>query len=135
MLLEQNNCAQSARQLSLRSMAIVVGLFLLSVAAFAQSNQGTITGTVSDPTGAVVPNASIDVKNIGTGVVYRGGTSSSGNYLVSVPAGNYEITVNVMGFKKFIQQNVQVIVATDSRRDVALEVGQATDVVTVNDTA
>jgi hypothetical protein len=130
-----NNPGSKCACLWRRSLTIVVGVFLLSALAFAQSNQGTVTGTLSDPTGAVIPNASIDVKNIGTGVVYRGGTSSSGNYLVSVPAGNYEITVNVTGFKKFVQQNVQVIVATDTRRDVTLEVGQATDVVTVNDSA
>src|SRR4029077_11234306 len=88
------------------------------VSAFAQSNQGTITGTISDPAGAVVPAAAIEVKNTGTGVLSRGGTSATGNYVISVPAGTYEISVTVTGFKKFVQQNVQVIVATDTRKDM-----------------
>ena len=119
----------------MRSILIVVGLFVLSSAVFAQSNQGSITGTLSDPTGAVIANAAIDAKNVDTGIVYRGGTSSTGNYVIPVPAGTYEITINVMGFKKYVQQNVQVVVATDTRKDVSLEVGQATDVVTVTEAA
>jgi hypothetical protein len=110
-------------------------LFLAGICAFAQSNQGTITGTISDPVGAVVPAAQLEVKNMATGVVYRGGTSGSGNYVLAVPAGIYEISVTAAGFKKFVQSNVQVIVATDTRKDVALEIGAATEVVSVTDTA
>src|SRR5579884_1633760 len=119
----------------MRSRGTLLFLFLPVINLFAQSNQGTITGTISDPSGAVVAAAEIDVKNRDTGIVYQGGTSNTGNYVIPVPAGFYEITVNVPGFKKFVQQNVQVIVATDTRRDVTLEVGQASDVVTVADTA
>jgi hypothetical protein len=110
-------------------------VFLAAAALFAQSNQGTITGTISDPAGAVVPTAQIEIKNTETGVVYRGGTSATGNYVLAVPSGTYEITVNATGFKKFVQQNVQVISATDSRKDVRLEIGAATEAVTVTDTA
>jgi len=112
-----------------------VFLFLLGLGAFAQSNQGTITGTISDPAGAVVPSAVIEARNVATGVVYRGGTSATGNYVIPVPAGTYEITVNVPGFKKFVQQNVQVVVATDTRKDIALEVGTNSEVVTVEASA
>ena len=70
-----------------------------------------------------------------TGVVSRGGASETGNYVISVPAGTYELTVTVTGFKKYVQQNVQVVVAVGTRRDVKLEVGAATDVITVQDTA
>jgi len=105
------------------------------VCAFAQSNQGTITGTISDPSGAVIAAAQIEVKNHDTGIVYQGGTSSTGNYVIPVPSGIYDLTVNVAGFKKYVQQNIQVVVATDTRKDVALQVGQANDVVTVADTA
>jgi hypothetical protein len=110
-------------------------VFLTAATVFAQSNQGTITGTVSDPAGAVVPGAQIEVKNTESGVVYRGGTSNTGNYVLTMPAGTYEITVNAAGFKKFVQQNVQVVTATDTRKDVALELGNASEVVTVADTA
>jgi hypothetical protein len=103
--------------------------------AFAQSNQGTITGTISDPAGAVVAGAQIEVKNADTGVVYQGGTSNTGNYVIPVPAGTYQITVNVPGFKRFVESNVQVVVATDTRKDVTLAIGEANEAVTVADTA
>ena len=115
------------------SVAVFVAVTLTSI--FAQSNQGTITGAISDPTGAVVPAAQIETRNAETGVIYRGGTSASGNYVIAVPAGTYEITVNATGFKKFVQQNVPVIVATDTRKDIVLEVGAASEVVTVTDAA
>ena len=109
-------------------------LCMAGVCAFAQSNQGTITGTISDPAGAVVPGAQLEVKNSATGVVYQGGTSGTGNYVFSVPAGIYEISVSAPGFKKVVQTNVQVVSATDTRKDVTLEVGAATEVVSVTDT-
>src|SRR5579863_7401900 len=84
-------------------------VFLTAAALLAQSNQGTITGTISDPAGAVVPTAQIEAKNADTGLIYRGGTSGSGNYVIAVPSGTYEITVSATGFKKYVQQNVQVI--------------------------
>jgi len=114
-----------------RFSTTVAALFLTAVSAFSQSNQGTITGTISDPGGAVVPAAMVEAKNQQTGVVSRAGISATGNYVISVPAGTYELTVAVPGFKKFVQQNVPVVVATDTRKDIALEVGQNTEVVTV----
>src|ERR1700682_3349125 len=110
-------------------------LVLAGVTAFAQSNQGTITGTISDSTGGVVAGAAIEARNVETGVVSRGGTSATGNYAISLPTGTYEITVNVPGFKKSVQTNVQVIVATDTRKDIALEVGAASEVITVEASA
>lgn len=116
-----------------RRSALLV--FLATGALFAQSNQGTITGTISDPAGAVVPAAQIEVRNAATGVVYRGGTSATGNYVLAVPTGTYEITVTAQGFKKFVQSQVQVTVATDTRKDIKLDLGTSSEVVTVTDTA
>ena len=108
---------------------------MLAITAYAQSNQGTITGTISDPSGAVIAAAQIEAKNTDTGAVYRGGTSSTGNYVIPVPVGTYELAVNAAGFKKYVQQNIQVVTAVDTRKDITLEVGQATDVVTVTESA
>lgn len=121
----------STRQSKLAAAFVI----LMGVIAFAQSNQGTITGAISDPAGAVVPAAQIEVRNSATGVIYSGGTSNTGNYVIAVPAGIYEITVTVPGFKRYVQSNVQVVVATDTRKDVTLEIGQATEAVTVADSA
>ena len=110
-------------------------VILMGATVLAQSNQGTITGTISDPAGAVVPAAVIQATNTATGVVYRGGSSNTGNYVIPVPAGTYEITVNVPGFKRYVESNVQVVVATDTRKDVKLDLGSAAEAVTVQDTA
>src|SRR5215467_13883717 len=104
------------QEVDMRSTGILLSFFVPAICLLAQSNQGTITGTISDPSGAVVAAAQIEVKNTATGIVYQGGTSNTGNYVIPVPAGIYEITINVPGFKKFVQQNIQVIVATDTRR-------------------
>lgn len=108
-------------------------LVVIASAAWAQTDRGTITGTVQDPQGAIVPNASIEAKNSATAQDYTVGTSSTGNYtLANLPAGTYELTVTAMGFKKFVRPNVTVQVAETARVDVTLEVGAVSDTVTVN---
>lgn len=107
---------------------------LLSGAAFAQSDRGTITGAITDPAGAVVPNAPVEVKNSETGVLYQAASSTTGNYtLAQVPAGNYELAVTVPGFKKYVHKNIVVEVAQTVRVDIPLEVGAATESVTVTE--
>ena len=97
-----------------------------------QSDRGTITGTVSDPSGAVVAAAPIEVRNVETGAVYQAATSTTGNYtLAQLPTGTYELTVAVPAFKKFIRTNLLLPVAQTLRVDVTLEVGAATESVTV----
>ena len=112
----------------------IAGLYLIcALAAFAQGDRGTITGTVTDPTGAVIPNASIQVTNTETAAVYQVGTSNTGNYtLANLPAGTYELTVESSGFKKFDRPGLLVQVAETIRVDAVLQVGASTDTVTVN---
>src|SRR6266699_6071430 len=100
----------------MRSLTLVVGLVLLNFAALAQSDRGTITGTVSDPAGAVVADAPIQAKNVETGAVYDAASTATGNYtLTQLPTGTYELSVSVPGFKKFIRQNVVLPVAQTLR--------------------
>ena len=69
----------------MRLSFLVVGL---TIAAFAQSDRGTITGTVLDPAGAVVASAPIEIRNVENGAVYQAATSATGNYtLAQLPAG------------------------------------------------
>jgi len=119
----------------MRCLAALVGLLLAALAAFGQGGNGSITGTIADSSGAVVPNVSIQVKNSETGTVFNGGTSSTGNYVVSVPAGKYELTVTASGFKKYVRSNMVVETASNTRLDVTLEVGAVSDTVTVTDVA
>ena len=109
-----------------------VCLFLSVLTAFAQTDRGTITGTVSDATGAVIPGAAIEAKNVATGTVYQAGSSETGNYtLAQLPAGTYELSVELQGFRKFVRPGIIVEVARVTRIDAALQVGAATESVTV----
>ena len=106
--------------------------FLFTVAALAQSDRGTITGTVSDPTGAVVVSAAISARNTQTGAVYEAATTATGNYTLSeMPAGVYNLSVSASGFTKYIQQGIEVLGAQTLRIDTVLEVGATTESVTV----
>jgi len=109
---------------------------IFAVAAFAQGDRGTITGTVTDPTGAVIPNANIQVINSDTAAVYKIGTSSTGNYtLANLPVGTYTLTVDAPGFKKFSRPGLIVQVAETTRVDAVLEVGSSSETVTVSSEA
>src|ERR1700758_2104433 len=120
----------------MRSPRAAVLLFTLALAAFAQSDRGTITGTIADPAGAVVANAPVQIKNIETGAVYQAASSATGNYTLSqLPAGQYEMTVTVAGFKKSVRQGVTVDVSQTYRVDVTLEVGSNAESVTVTEAA
>src|SRR5215469_16607609 len=121
--------------MSTRQPKLFAFVIVTAAIAFAQSNQGTITGTISDPAGAVIASAQIEVRNADTGVVYRGGSSNTGNFVIPVPAGTYELSTTVAGFKKFVESNIQVIVATDTRKDIKLDIGQTSEVLLVADTA
>jgi len=111
-------------------------LLTLAAVALAQSDRGTITGAISDPAGAVVANAPIEARNVATSAVYQVASSSTGNYtLAELPAGNYEISVGVPGFKKYVRQGLTVQVAQTLRIDIMLEVGSASESVTVTEVA
>ena len=110
-------------------------LLACALTAFAQSDRGTITGTIADPAGAVVANAPVQVRNLETGALYQVGSSATGNYVVQVPAGSYELSIAAPGFKKFVRQNIAVPVAQTLRIDVNLEVGSNAESVTVTEAA
>ncbi len=121
----------------MRLRLTIAGCYLLyAVAAFAQGDRGTITGTITDPAGAVVPNAAVEATNQATAVKFAAGASATGNYtLGNVPVGTYELTVTVAGFKKFVRPNIIVQVGETIRVDATLEVGQTTETITVNEEA
>src|SRR5262252_8129836 len=120
----------------MRSLTLGLCSFVFALTALAQSDRGTITGTVADPAGAVVAGAPVEIKNVENGAVYQAGTSATGNYtLAQLPAGQYELSVTVPGFKKYVRKSIQVDVAETYRVDVVLEVGSNTESVTVTEAA
>jgi Carboxypeptidase regulatory-like domain/TonB dependent receptor len=94
---------------------------------------GSITGTVKDPQGAVVPNASITVKNNATGLARSTTTSEEGIFTVpQLPTGVYNVTIETKsGFKKSEVTGVKVDVGTPTAVNVALELGSAQETVTI----
>ena len=99
----------------------------------AQSDRGNITGTVSDPAGAVVAGASVEARNTDTGATSPVATSATGNYTIAeLAAGTYELSVTSAGFKRFIRPGLIVQAAQTIRVDAALEVGSASESVTIN---
>jgi hypothetical protein len=110
----------------------IVLLLVLTCAAFAQSDRGTITGTIMDPANAVVPGARVTAKNIENGATYETTATVTGDFtLATLPAGKYEVTVEAAGFKKSSRANVEVQVAQTIRLDTTLQVGASTESVTV----
>src|SRR5258708_5636527 len=106
----------------MKSLRLLVGLAAVNVALFAQTDRGTITGTVSDPANAVVANAQVEAKNVEAGTTFQAGTSGTGNYtLAQLPAGTYEVTASVAGFKKSVRLGIIVNVAATVRVDFQLE--------------
>src|SRR5262245_57172526 len=117
----------------MRVVLAMMFLLLLGAAAFAQSDRGIITGTVADEQNAFIPTAKVVAKNSETGVVYETVSTSTGNYtLPSLPAGTYELVIEVSGFKKHVQQGIIVQVAQTVRLNVVMQVGAASESVTVN---
>jgi len=108
-------------------------VMLFSVLAYAQvSSTSSLSGTVTDPSGAVVPNATIVVKNNGTGAEFKAASASNGTFTVpALNAGIYSVSISAVGFKQAIVQGVQIEVGTPASVNVSLEVGSATESVVV----
>ena len=116
----------------MRVFAVALCFVLLSIAAFGQAGTGTITGTVTDPAGAVVANAAVEVTNTDTNVPYPTVTTDTGAYTVlRLPPGPYSVTVTAPGFKKSTRSGLTVDAGQTLPLDIRLEVGAASDSVTV----
>src|SRR5260370_16002650 len=111
----------------------LVVLFWLAVAfAAAQVQRGSITGTVFDPQGAVVPNAQITATDDSTGANFTAKSSSEGTFTIpGLPFGTYSVKIAAAGFRPWEANNVQVVTAQESSLRATLTVGGANEVVTV----
>src|SRR5689334_14454370 len=108
---------------------------VVSIVAYAQLTS-QITGTISDPSGAVVTSATITVVNEKTGIKWEAKTNGAGIYTVPMlQPGAYRIEVQAPGFRTVSRSGIQLEVAQTAQLDFALEVGSAAQSVTVNDTA
>src|ERR1700682_926562 len=104
---------------------LVVFILLSTAMLVGQTFRGTILGTVTDPSGAVVAGATVKVRNVATGLERTTTTSADGSYAVpELPIGTYSVTVTQAGFQTFVVTGVAVDVATERRVDAALKTGE-----------
>ena len=108
-------------------------LFLAPTTGRAQTFRGTILGTVSDTTGAVVPGASITIRNVDTGLLRTTESQADGSYRVpELPIGTYDVTVEKPDFQTSVTNVVKVDVAAERRIDSALKPGAVKEQITVS---
>ena len=103
-----------------------------SVGLYGQAVNAKLLGTVTDPSGAVVPGAQVKITEVGTGLVRSSESNSSGNYeFVDLPPGQYAVTVEQPGFKKMTRNAIDVQVNSDIRVNIILEPGNVDQMVEV----
>jgi hypothetical protein len=105
---------------------VLVGLLLVVATAFAQLETGQIGGTVTDPSGSVVPGATVTIKSLATGALRTAQASPTGGYLVvGLEPGNYEVSVESANFKPY-NENVEVTVGSHVTLNPTLSVNATT---------
>ncbi|HEV2324440.1 MAG TPA: carboxypeptidase-like regulatory domain-containing protein [Terracidiphilus sp.] len=126
----------SGRGGALKACFLFALLFALMPATrLSAQTAGTVSGHVADSTGAVMPNATILLKNLGTGTLRTTLTTGSGDYtFTEVPPATYRIQVSRQGFKTAASGDVELHVQQSLRQDFTLEVGEVTQSVTVTGT-
>lgn len=115
------------------SLLLLLLMLVCATSGFAQSDRGTITGTVTDQSGAVVANAKITATSLDTGEVREVATSDEGHYtLPELKAGPWKISVGAQGFKASALDRVQVAVQVTRTVDITLEAGSVSETVNVS---
>src|SRR5258708_23646919 len=117
------------------------GRVLLVLALFAvvgvtslcgQVVNGPISGTITDPSGAAITGATVEVKNTATQVTRRVTTNAQGRYAMpELIVGNYDVRVSMQGFQNSVQTGVPVVVGGERVVDVTMRIGQAQETITV----
>jgi hypothetical protein len=128
-------CGRAIRNRGKRAAALLALSALFSSPAFAQLTTADILGTVTDPSGAVVPNATITIINLGTNEQRTGQTSGSGDYTFTLlPVGHYSVTVKAPGFQSSVTKDLSVEAGDRARNDVHLSAGSEATTIEVQGT-
>jgi hypothetical protein len=119
-----------------RVVVLCLGLLLATGLSLAQSDRATITGTVSDASGAVIAGVQVIATNAGTNVQTSSTTNNLGLYtLLNLPIGHYTLTLSKDGFKKYEQKGIVLGVSQVAEIDAVLQIGTANETVTVTENA
>ena len=99
--------------------------FLVGASSLAAQEKATITGTISDPSGSVIPGAKVTITDLGTGQARNIETNSAGSYVVTdLPIGRYSLRAESPGFKGYEQTGIVLNVGDTIRVDVPMQVGR-----------
>jgi Carboxypeptidase regulatory-like domain len=129
-------CRLTSDWYRLISISGLFALLFVSIPAFAQLPNATILGVVKDASGAVIPGATVTIRNTDTGLTRTVMVGDDGSYRVpALPVGMYSVSVESMGFKTLTRQGLTLEVATDLVVNATLEVGETTQTVTVTEEA
>lgn len=127
----QNSQLPRRRMRSLRSV-VGISVFLIGSLAWTQTGTSTIRGTVTDPSGRVVPDATITLTNVATNGVRTTKSTDTGNYVFDlITPAQYRLEVEAKGFKKKVVDNVNALIGKPTESDVVLDVGAASETVEV----
>jgi hypothetical protein len=114
----------------------LVVLLAVSLSAFGQTNTAPISGVVTDPQGAVIPGAQIEVLNVDTGLVLKATTSERGEWVLpGMSSGTYRVTVTMAGFKKATLSDITMNAGIPVAANAKLEIGQTSEIVTITGAA
>jgi Carboxypeptidase regulatory-like domain len=125
---------QSISAKSMRALVLVMTgvLFGFGVLAYGQGTSGSLTGLISDPTGAVVAGASVTLTNLGTNYVQAVNSDATGVYLIKpVEPGNYSLRISATGFAKYVQTGIVIHANEYATQDVHLKVGTTGETISV----
>jgi len=117
------------------ALALCLNLFLFSASAAAQVSGATLSGLITDTSGASISNATVSIKNVGTGEARD--ATSNGDGFYSVPnllPGSYEVAVSAQGFTKLVQKGITLTVGAEQSLNISLKPGKVSEVVEVMST-
>jgi hypothetical protein len=123
-------------KLALRGFSLLVCVLMFASQAYSQNTTGSIVGTVTDSTGAAVANATVTVTNVATAVKRMATSSDSGEYqILTLLPGQYSVTIEGAGFKRYVRDGVDVQVEQTARINAQMVVGAVTEQVTITSSA
>src|SRR5215510_8818964 len=116
----------------MRNVSFFLLSLSLSVLLIAQVDRGSISGTVTDATGAVVSGAAVTIQNDNTNASFHGASSSTGAFaFFNLPIGIYTLRSEAAGFRRQEVKGIKVEVNQQSRVDVSMQIGEVTQTVEV----
>jgi Carboxypeptidase regulatory-like domain/TonB-dependent Receptor Plug Domain len=116
----------------LAAVLLVLVLLLSPFAAYAQNYAGSVRGTVTDPSGAAVPGATVTLRDVGTNATTETTTTDTGGFTFgNVSVGTYEVTVKAGSFKEYVAKDVEVHVSTSTEVNARLTMGSASEIISV----